>query len=103
MMMFKNVVFSFRCLPKWIILPTQGYQTEDLTVSDNTGPLQIIQRDNKGSWKWLASRRIYGGIKVHFVAKPRHVNQPTSVGPHLDLRYDQRGIEGVGITLIPTL
>ena len=81
-------------------VPAQDYDT--LQASDSLGDLRLEAADiNASHREWKAGRATEGDVTIEFQALPREVNEKTPIGPRLDLRADQGGLMGVGITLIP--
>ncbi|KAH8805223.1 hypothetical protein F5884DRAFT_835593 [Xylogone sp. PMI_703] len=108
-------------------VPTQAYDDGALTASDDLGsiPLKIydysmdaqpgmtackqqcsspmIGKNESGETyrHWHVLRPTHGDVEIQFVAVPRLVDMKTPVGPRVDLREDQGGLMGAGITFIP--
>ena len=81
-------------------VPAQDYDT--LQASDSLGNLRLEVVDFDAPLRqWKAERATEGDVTIEFQALPRVVDEKTPVGPRLDLRRDQGGLMGVGITFIP--
>jgi len=108
-------------------VPTQAYDQRTLNAFDNSGalPMEIrdvaspllqfkantrivchnqnitVNDDQEKERQWHVLRPTNGDVVVQFSAFPRHVDMKTPVGPRVDLREDQGGLQGAGITFIP--
>lgn len=84
-------------------VPTNRYDGDALIASDAQGHLPLVIHDQaeNGPRDWVVARATQGDVSVSFRAFPREVNLTTPVGPRIDLRVDQGGVHGTGMSFIP--
>ena len=85
-------------------VPTQRYDGGAIAASDSSGilPLYTIDGGSDGNSRhWHVKRATNGNVNVRYRAMPRIVDDATPIGPRVDLRRDQGGLQGFGITFIP--
>jgi predicted metalloprotease with PDZ domain len=87
-------------------IPTQRYDGNALTASDDAGALALVQRDAAPTpfgtdRDWLASRPPKGTVTARFRVVPRLVDANTRPGPLFDLRAEAGGVMGAGMTFVP--
>lgn len=87
-------------------IPGAPYETEDLRVSDENGPLSLVEAEGESGpmmtmRTWAADRDTSGAIEVAVSAPVREVDVRTPVGPLYDLRREPLGLFGAGFTIIP--
>lgn len=94
-------------LPETIVsIPCAPYRTADLDVQDANGVLNLREietsSDSSGNYRhWVADRATEGTVEVAFHAPVRPFDELTPVGPVFDLRAEQLGMVGAGITFLP--
>lgn len=94
-------------LPKVVAsIPGAPYTTDDIVVADASGPLTLTETEGTSDpmstyRRWTADRSTAGPIEVAVHAPVRAVDVRTPVGPLLDLRREDLGLFGAGITILP--
>lgn len=86
-------------------VPTTNYSASNpITASDDFGPLTFFYRDDETLHRtWYPSRSTRGTIRLSFTTYPRQITSSTRPGPRFDLREDQGGLIGTGLSFIPQL
>lgn len=89
-------------------VPGQPYDNLTLHIRDSDGPLSASLTETPGTdtvptRTWLIGRPASGRISLGFTAVPRKVDRYTKIAARTDLRYGSGGMQGVGLTMIPTL
>ncbi|TNE66592.1 MAG: hypothetical protein EP335_03260 [Alphaproteobacteria bacterium] len=82
--------------------PTARYGSNDLSVSDDKGPLVLTEVDENptptGVYRhWTVDRDTVGDVTVKFGTAPRYVDASTRNGPLFDLRQQGDGLMGAGV------
>ena len=84
--------------------PSNDYSGEhSLHASDENGVLPTyFEDDTKSNMRyWYSNRTTKGSITVMFEAFPTILDKHTPVGARVDLRADQGGLLGTGLSFIP--
>ncbi|CZR55587.1 uncharacterized protein PAC_05475 [Phialocephala subalpina] len=86
-------------------VPTTNYSTSNpITAYDSFGSLELYyQDDDRLRRTWYPFRSTSGTINLIFTAYPRQIVPTTRPGPRFDLREDQGGLIGSGVSFIPEL
>jgi hypothetical protein len=89
-----------------VSIPTARYDGDAVHAHDAAGDLPLTQKEETptptGTYRqWIASRATSGDVVVTFKAPPRVVDTTTRTGPLFDLRADNGGVLGAGITFLP--
>jgi hypothetical protein len=93
-------------IPEVVVsIPATPYRTEDLSVSDDAGPLVLHEAettsDSSGVYRhWVADRTTQGRVEVAFRATVRPHDELTPVGPLFDLRAEELGLFGAGLNFL---
>lgn len=93
-------------LPLTIVsIPTSAYDASDLTVSDEVGAIPLTQRDEEprpeGVYRqYFVQRATKGDVIVRYAARPRTVSAQTNNGPLFDMREENGGFTGAGISFL---
>ena len=87
-------------------IPTAAYTAQQLEVADAAGPLPITQQEDQPDpsgvlRRWRTERAVEGPVTLRCFAATREVDRATPPGPLYDLRSQDRGIVGAGITFVP--
>jgi hypothetical protein len=86
----------------WPNVPSNNYSgSRALQVSDENGPLPIFFRDENDTRYWYSENDAQGKLTAVFEAFARQINGHEPLGPRIDLREDQGGMIGAGVTFIP--
>jgi M61 glycyl aminopeptidase len=94
-------------MPTLIVsIPTARYDGDALQARDDAGPLALTQQDDAptptGNFRrWIATRATVGDVVVTAKAPPRVVDSKTRNGPLFDLREENGGLHGAGISFLP--
>lgn len=87
-------------------VPTNNYNLENpISAVDLVGALNLTYVDSPDGLRrdWYLSRATGGSVNLTFVAYPREILPSTRPGPRSDLREDQGGLIGSGVSFIPEL
>lgn len=89
-----------------VSIPTARYDGDALKARDDAGDLPLTIKDEpptptSNDRRWLATRATRGDVVLTFRAPPREVTSTTRNGPLFDLRANDGGMTGAGITFIP--
>jgi hypothetical protein len=86
-------------------VPTARYNADELQATDAAGrlPLRYVDNDTTNERVWMAQRSTQGNVGISFIAYPRNVTRDTPDGPRVDLRRDGGGLNGAGMSFLPSL
>lgn len=88
-------------------IPTARYDGDALRAQDDSGPLPLVQDEEKPTpqgvyRRWKAARDSVGPVTISFSAPPRAVTAATNNGPLFDLRAEGGGFVGAGVGFMAT-
>lgn len=86
-------------------IPTARYDGAAITARDARGALVLSAHDEPptptGSYRhWTVERATVGDVEVRYRAPPREVARTTRNGPLFDLRAEQAGMHGAGLSFL---
>jgi hypothetical protein len=83
--------------------PSLRYGEDTISASDKDGRIPLVKEETRvpGSQSWSVQRAICGQYCVYLHAIPREVDEYTPIGARVDLRRDQGGLQGAGMSFIP--
>ncbi|KAK5701239.1 hypothetical protein LTR17_022774 [Elasticomyces elasticus] len=85
-------------------VPCQYYNgTNPITAIDDDGVLELLISDDEeyALRRWLTARPTSGTVNISMTALPRHIDITTPIGPRVDLREIDGGLQGSGFSVVP--
>lgn len=92
-------------LPIVVGIPGTPLDAARLTITDADGVVPVVEEDELPTpsytcRRWKADRATVGDVRVSYVARVRHVDADTPNGPLFDLRAEDAGVSGAGVTFL---
>ena len=87
-------------------IPGAPYRPEDIGVTDAGGPVRLAETEGStgpmGTYRhFIADRDVDGAVEITVRAPVREIDRRTPVGPLFDLRREQYGLFGAGVSFLP--
>jgi len=85
-------------------IPCCRFSEEGITAFDDKGYLPLEQKDEEGPYgpvrKWYVKRDTKGIIRFNYRVYPRELPENYASSPYFDLRTEEGGINGAGVTFL---